>query len=317
MNFKYLWIFLILISCRIFSQEQNYIPYRKGAVWGLCDPQKFTVIQPQYQSISWYDESIRGYHAEQNGRFGIISKNAEIIMPFISHERISVDGDKFLVFDGWEYYYYSINTRMRLEKFIRPESRPIRDSGWEYDLGFKGGIKEIALSWDDLDDEDIEILEPFDNDQYQLNYSRDFLEITEGETSIGIYIPEFKKIFFNKPDLKHIGWRYYKGKPYIFTENASNLLGLVDINSREIYQNKYKEISLLDFHQLVFLSEPDPENHNNLILRTILPNNKVLNGKFEPLMTLTKNGMPFQIYYTIINGQKNYAGEDGTLYFEG
>lgn len=92
---------------------------------------------------------------------------------------------------------------------------------------------------------------------------------------------------------------------------------LVDEYCRELYPNKYHEITLVDANHLVYLSEPDPNHQNNLIFRTILPNNKVLDGKFEPAEQLWKNGNPFQLYCIMINGKKNYAGEDGTLYFEG
>lgn len=318
---KYLWIFLMFISCAIFSQEQNYIPYRKGKVWGLCDTSKFITVQPQYSSISWYDELAKGFPAEQNGKFGIIGPNATVVMPFISDRPITVDKDKFLVFDGWDYYYYSMTTRMRLEKQIQTNRPPINDRGWEGGVVLlnRGDVKEAVLSWDDLSDEDIEILYPYDNDQYDLTFKRDFIEIrsADGNTYIGMYIPNLNKIFVNTPELAHIGWQYYKGIPYIYTVNTSNLMGLVDQYSHEVYPNKYHEIALVDAHYLVYLSEPDPNHQNNLIFRTILPNNKVLDGKFEPAVQLWKNGNPFQLYYTIIDGEKNYAGEDGTLYFEG
>lgn len=314
---KYLSIFLIFISCIIFSQEQNYIPYRKGKLWGLCDTNKFIVVQPQYSSISSYDESIRGFHAEQNGRFGIIDRNSVMVMPFISNLPISLEGDKYLVFDGWDYYYYSIKTKMRLDKYIKQESYPVRDSGWEnYNPLYRNNAK-LTLSWDDLDDDDLDMLEPYDNDGYQLNYKDSFLEIMSEDVYIGIYIPKLKKLILNTPDMAYVGWQFYKGKPYIFTTSTSGLFGLVDENLREIYPIRYNMIKLIDDSQLVILSEPDPNNHKNVIFTTILPNNKVLYGKFEPAMTLWKNGNPFQIYYTVIDGLKNYAGEDGTLYFEG
>lgn len=318
MTSRYLRIFLICMSCAMFSQEQNYIPYRKGNVWGLCDTNKFITVQPQYNSISWYDESVKGFHAEQNGKFGIIGPNSTAIMPFIANEPIAVHGDKFLVFDGWSYYYYSMKTRMRLEEYIPHKGYPVNDRGWRgIEPFYRGDIKETVLSWDDLGDEDLEMLKPFDNDQYELNFKRNFIEIASADTDIGIYIPELKKIFLNTPDLAHTGWGYYRGDPYIFTMNASNLMGLVDVNSKEVYPNKYHMISLVDAHHLVYLSEVDSDHQNNLIFKTILPNNKVLDGKFDPAMQLWKNGNPFQLYYTIIDGKKNYAGEDGTLYFEG
>ncbi|WP_123868173.1 hypothetical protein [Chryseobacterium lactis] len=319
MNTRYLLIFLVFISCKIFSQEQNYIPYRKGKVWGLCDAGKFITVQPQYSSISWYDESVRGFHAELNGKFGIIGPNSTLVMPFISDKPIAVDNGEFLVFDGWSYYYYSMKTRMRLEKQIQTTGPPVNDRGWVRGIEpfYRGDIKEIVLSWEDLSDEDIEMLKPYNNDQYELNFKRDFIEIGAGDTYIGIYIPQLKKIFLNTPELAHIGWKYYGGIPYIYTMDTSNLMGLVDAYSREVYPNKYHEITLVDVDQLIYLSEPDPKNHNNLIFKTILPSNRVLNGRFESAMVIFKNGQPFQLYYTMINGQKNYAGEDGTLYFEG
>lgn len=308
----------MFMSYAVFSQEQNYIPYRKGKVWGLCDAYKFITVQPQYSSISWYDESVKGFHAEQNGKFGIIGSNSTMIMPFIANEPIVVHGDKFLVFDGWSYYYYSMKTRMRLEEYIPHERYPVNDRGWGGTEPFyRGDIKENVLSWDDLSDEDIEMLTPFDNDQYELNFKRNFIEISSANIDIGIYIPELKKIFLNTPDLVHTGWGYYRGNPYIFTMNTVHLKGLVDVNSKEIYPNKYHDISLVDIHHLIYLSEVDSNHQNNLIFKTILPNNKVLDGKFDPAMQLWKNGNPFQLYYTIIDGKKNYAGEDGTLYFEG
>ncbi|MDR6487391.1 hypothetical protein J2799_001896 [Chryseobacterium vietnamense] len=313
---KYLLIFLILMSCTIFSQEQNYIPYRKGKVWGLCDINKFIVVQPQYSSISSYDESIRGFHAEQNGQFGIIDRRAVMIMPFISHMPISVDGDKYLVFDGWDYYYYSIKTKMRLEKYIKRENYPIRDRGWENDPLYSNNAK-LTLNRNDLDDEDLDMLGPYDDDNYQLNYKSDFIEINKDDTYVGIYIPKLKKIFINTREIAYVGWQFYRGKPYIFTTNDSGLFGLADEHFREVYPIRYKVINLVEASQLVVLSEPDPNNNKNLIFMTILPNNKVLYGKFEPAVTLWKNGNHFQIYYTVIDGQKNYAGEDGTLYFEG
>ncbi|MDR6369096.1 hypothetical protein J2795_000666 [Chryseobacterium bernardetii] len=313
---KYLLIFLILMSCTIFSQEQNYIPYRKGKVWGLCDINKFIVVQPQYSSISSYDESVGGFHAEQNGQFGIIDRRAVMIMPFISHMPISVDGDKYLVFDGWDYYYYSIKTKMRLEKYIKRENYPIRDRGWENDPLYRNDAK-LTLNRNDLDDEDLDMLVPYDDDNYQLNYKSDFIEINKDDTYVGIYIPKLKKIFINTREIAYVGWQFYRGKPYIFTTNDSGLFGLADEHFREVYPIRYKMINLVEASQLVVLSEPDPNNNKNLIFMTILPNNKVLYGKFEPAVTLWKNGNPFQIYYTVIDGQKNYAGEDGTLYFEG
>jgi hypothetical protein len=313
---KYLLIFLILMSCTIFSQEQNYIPYRKGKVWGLCDINKFIVVQPQYSSISSYDESVGGFHAEQNGQFGIIDRRAVMIMPFISHMPISVDGDKYLVFDGWDYYYYSIKIKMRLEKYIKRENYPIRDRGWENDPLYSNNAK-LTLNRNDLDDEDLDMLGPYDDDNYQLNYKSDFIEINKDDTYVGIYIPKLKKIFINTREIAYVGWQFYRGKPYIFTTNDSGLFGLADEHFREVYPIRYKMINLVEASQLVVLSEPDPNNNKNLIFMTILPNNKVLYGKFEPAVTLWKNGNPFQIYYTVIDGQKNYAGEDGTLYFEG
>jgi len=314
---KYLLIFLIFMSCTMFSQEQNYIPYRKGKLWGLCDINKFIVIQPQYSSISSYDESIGGFHAEQNGRFGIVDRNAVMIMPFISNIPISVEGGKYLVFDGLDYYYYSIKTKMRLDRYIKQESYPVRDSGWENYNPLERNNAKLTLSRDDLDDDDLNVLGPYDHDGYQLNYKSDFIEITEGDTYIGIYIPKLKKIFINTREIAYVGWQFYKGKPYILTTNHSELFGLVDEYFREIYPIRYTTINLIDDSHLVVLSEPDPNNKNNVIFKTLLPNNKVLYGKFEPAVTLWKNGGPFQTYYTVIDGQKNYAGEDGTLYFEG
>nr|WP_315029385.1 hypothetical protein [uncultured Chryseobacterium sp.] len=318
MNSKYLWIFLVFISCTIFSQEQKYIPYRKGNLWGLCDANRFIAVQPQYSSISEYDRFVGGFHAEQNGKFGIIDSNAMILMPFISNIPISVNGDKYLVFDGWEYYYYSMKTRVRLDKYIESQRPPTRDRGWENDPLYSKNVKEPKLHWDDLDDEDLDMIQTFDNDQYQLNYKLNFIEILQGSDNyIGIYIPKLKKMFLNTPEVAYVGWQYYQGRPYILTTNNSKLFGLTDENSREIYPIKYSTIDLMDPYQLVILSEPDPGNYNNLIFKTILPTNKVLNGRFEPAATILKNGYPFQLYYTMINGQKNYAGEDGTLYFEG
>ncbi|MFS4471247.1 hypothetical protein [Chryseobacterium sp. T20] len=314
---KYLSIFLIFMSCTIFSQDQNYIPYRKGNLWGLCDANKFIAVQPQYSSVSRYDESIGGFHAEQNGRFGIIDRNAVIIMPFISNTPISVERDKYLVFDGWDYYYYSIKTKMRLDKYIKQASYPVRDSGWENYSPLNRNNAKLTLSRDDLDDDDLDMLETYDNDDYQLNYKADFLEIMNGNTYVGMYVPKLKKVFLNTQDIAYVGWQFYKDKPYILTTNVSGFLGLADENLREVYPIQYDTINLIDDSHLVVLSEPDPNNRNNVIFKTILPNNKVLYGKFEPAMIVLKNGNPFQIYYMIINGQKNYAGEDGTLYFEG
>lgn len=321
-NLKYLCIFLLFMSCKMFSQEpQKYIPFRKGKLWGLCDANKFVVVQPQYYSISWYDDSVGGFHADQNGKFGIIDSNAAIIMPFISDKPITRNGENYLVFDGFEYYNYSMKTKMRLDKYIVSDKIfPVNDRGWEHEDPFyvNNSFKEPKLTWDVLDDEDLEMIKPFEDENvYQINFKADFLEIVSKDSHIGIYIPKIKKMFKSTPELVFVGWQLYNGKSYVLTTNSSRLFGLVDENSGEVYPIKYSSIELWSDYGLVMLSKPDQYNPNKLLYETILPNNKVLNGRFEPAMTVWKNGHAFQLYYTNVNGERNYAGEDGTLYFEG
>ncbi|MEI7488188.1 MAG: hypothetical protein WCJ72_12405 [Chryseobacterium sp.] len=315
-NFKYLWIFLVFISCNLFSQEQKYIPFRRGNLWGLCDANKFIAVQPQYYSISWYDESVGGFHAEQNGKFGIIDSNATIIMPFISDKPIILNGDKFLVFDGFDYYNYSIKTRMKLDKYIEPERYPINDR-WG-GTGSNEKPKEIKLTWEDLDDEDLEMIKPYeDENTYQINFKTNFLEIVSKDSHIGIYIPKIKRMYKSTSEIAYVGWQFYNGKPYILITDSSNLFGLADGNSNPVYPIKYASISLMDGDGLVIVSEPDQNNSNNLIYQTVFPNNKVLEGRFFPEGNVWRNGNTFRLYYKMINGMKNYAGEDGTPYFEG
>jgi len=315
---RFLWIFLLLLSCKILSQEpQKYIPFRKAKLWGLCDANKFVVVQPQYYSISWYDASVGGFHAEQNGKFGIIDNNSTQIMPFISDKPIFLNGDKYVVFDGFNYYNYSMKTEMRLDQYIMSEKFPIRDRGWEnpYNSTEAEGIK---LTWDDLDGEDLEMIKPYEDENiYQINFKADFVEIISKDSHVGIYIPKIKKLYKSTPEIAYVGWQFYVGKPYILTTDSSKLFGLADELSHEIYPIQYVSIALLDSYKMVLLSEPDPENKENLLFKTVLPNNKILNGKFEPAGTVWRNGRAFQLYYTVKNGEKNYAGEDGTLYFEG
>lgn len=316
-NFKYLGIFLLFISCNVFSQEQKYIPFRRGNLWGLCEANKFIAVQPQYYSISWYDESVGGFHAEQNGKFGIIDSNATIIMPFISDKPIIVNGENYLVFEGLDYYNYSIKTRMRLDKYIEPERYPINDRGWGRGTDI-GEPKEIKLTWNDLDDEDLSMIKPFeDEENYQINFKADLLEIVSKDSHVGIYIPKIKKMYLSTPDIAYVGWKFYNGKPYIVSTNSTNLFGLVDENSNQVYPIKYASINLMDGSGLVVVSEPDQNDPNNLLYQTIFPNNKVLEGQFFPQGNVWRNGSTFRLYYKIVNGLRNYAGEDGTPYFEG
>lgn len=318
MRSRFLWIFLLIVSCKIFSQEpQKYIPFRKGKLWGLCDANKFVAVQPQYYSISWYDASVGGFHAEQNGKFGLIDHNATPIMPFISEKPIFVNGDKYVVFDGFDYYNYSMKTKMKLDQYIEPEKFPMRDKGWENQFDVNNPDKEPKLTWNDLDDEDMQMLKPYeDENAYQINFKANFLEIVSEDSHIGIYIPKIKKLYESTPEIAYVGWQFYEGKPYVLTTDSSGLFGMADEFSYEVYPIKYTSISLSDSQKLVLLSEPDPQNLENEIFKTILPNNIILNGRFEPAGTIWKNGHAFQLYYTMINGEKNYAGEDGILYFE-
>ncbi len=306
-----------MFSGKVFSQKpQKYVPCRKGREWGLCDANKFKVIQPQYSSISWYDVLVGGFHVEQNSKFGLIDDNSSLIMPFISEERIFVNGDNYVVFDGFDYYNYSMKTKMRLDKYIIPEQFPVRDK-WATDVYFKEDTKHFTMTWSDLDEEDWEMLKPYENqDMYRIDFKANFLDINSQNSHIGIYIPKIKKLYRSTPEIAYVGWQSFNGNPYILTTDSSKLFGLVDEFSKEVYPIKYTSISLWDHYNLVFLSEPDPAHPQNEIFKTILPNNKILNGRFEPYEKIFKNGHLFQLYYTMINGVKNYAGEDGTLYFE-
>lgn len=318
---RFLLILSILVSCQIFSQEQEkYIPFRKGKLWGLCDANKFIVVQPQYNSISWYDSSVGGFHAQKNSKFGIIDRNATSVMPFISEEPITVINDNYVVFDGLGYYNYSMKTKMRLDHFVQHDAFPVNDR-WnrgEDPFYVNNNFKPAILQWADLDEEDLLMMKPYeDQSVYQINFKYNFLEIISKDSHIGLYIPKIKKLYKSTPEIAYVGWQFYKGKPYILTTNSSQLFGMTDEFSKEIFSIKYASISMSDTDNLIFLSEPDPKDPKSLIFKTIFPNNKILDGTFQPHGIVTRNGHAFKLYYTIINGEKNYAGEDGTLYFEG
>lgn len=317
---KFLWVCLLIFSCQVFSQEpQKYIPFRKGKLWGLCDANKFIAVLPQYTSISGYDPSIGGFHVERNGKFGIIDSNSVPVMPCISDEPIFVNGDKYVVFDGFSYYNYSMKTKMKLDPYSMPERFPVNDR-WRKngDPYFNNNAQPASLKWNDLDDIDREMLIPYDDENlYRINFKIDFLEILSEDSQIGIYVPEIKKLYKSTPEIAYVGWQFYNGKPYILTTDSSGLFGMADEFSNEVYPIKYISITLSDPYKLVFLSEPDPQNTEGEIVKTILPNHIILNGRFEPSGIVWKNGHEYQLYYTLINGEKNYAGEDGTLYFEG
>jgi len=312
-----LWLFLVLMSCTIPAQEiQKYIPFRKGKLWGLCDAGRFVVIQPQYTSISWYDTIAGGFHAVQNGKFGIVDRNATLVMPFISDEPIFVNGDQYVVFDGFNYYNYSMKTKMRIGPYVIPESFEVRDR-WEGSHLVNENPGDQVLTWKDLDDEDLQMIKPYeDEEQYRINFKTTFLEIVSQDSHIGIYIPQIKKLYKSTPEIAYIGWQFYNKKPYILTTGPSHLYGMADEFSKEVYPIKYTSISLLDKDRLIVVSEPDPVNDSQEIFKTVLPNNRVLNGSYQPAGIVLKDGHEFRIYETVINGEKNYAGEDGTLYFE-
>nr|WP_314499493.1 hypothetical protein [uncultured Chryseobacterium sp.] len=312
----------LAMSCKVFSQEQlKYIPFRKGNLWGLCDTGKFIVVQPQFNSISWYGSSVGGFHAEKNGRFGIIDNSATPIMPFISEKPIFTADSNYVVFDGFDYYNYSVKTKMRSDRYIMTESFVINDRWNKKDDPFfvsDTPFKPTLLKWTDLDEQDMVMLKPYENESvYRILFKENFLEIFSGDSPVGIYIPKIRKLYKNTPQTAYAGWQLYNGKPYLLTTDSYRLFGLVDEFSREIYAIKYTSITVDEGNQLVFLSEQDPEDPENLLFKTILPNNRMLNGKFLPEKNVFKNGWTFGLYYTIINGEKNYAGEDGTLFYEG
>jgi len=310
---------LLLFPVKTFSQElAEYIPFRKGNRWGLCDAGKLLVVQPQYQSISWYDASVEGFHAEQNGKFGIIDHHSVQIMPFISDHPVFAEGTDYVVYDGFGYYRYSKKTRMRMGEYENAEKFPVRDR-WMEDKGFSGTQtgKEPELTRQDLSPEDLDMLKPYeDESKYRISFKADFIEILSENAHIGIYIPKIRKLYKSTPAIAFIGWQVFNGKPYLLTTDSSGLFGLTDEFSREIYPVKYTSISMMDPLHLILLSEPDPADRDHVLFRTILGNGIALNGRFEPFGTVSKNGHAFQLYDTVINGVRNYAGEDGTLYFE-
>ncbi|WP_294263537.1 hypothetical protein [uncultured Chryseobacterium sp.] len=313
------WMFLLLFPVQIFSQDlDKYIPFRQGNLWGLCDAGKFIVVQPQYQSISWYDPSVGGFHAEQNRKFGIIDYHSGQVMPFISEQPVFAEGTDYIVFDGFGYYRYSRKTRMRLGEYANPEKFPVRDR-WVEDKGFSGTQtgKVPTLTRDDLSSGDLEMLKPYEDEtKYRINFKADYIEILSENAHIGIYILKIGKMYRSTPDIAYVGWQVFSGKPYLLTTDSSGLFGLTDEFSHEIYPVKYASILMMDHHHLILLSEPDPADRENVRFKTILANGVTLNGRFEPFGTVSKNGHAFQLYYTMINGVRNYAGEDGTLYFK-
>ncbi|GEN77284.1 hypothetical protein CHA01nite_30240 [Chryseobacterium hagamense] len=276
------------------------------------------VVQPQYQSISWYDPSVQGFHAEQNGKFGIIDHHSVQVIPFISSQPVFADGTDYVVFDGFGYYRYSGKTKIRLGEYGNTGKFPVRE-GWMEDKGFSGTqtAEEPKLTWRDLRPEDLEMLRPYEEERkYKINFKADYLEILSGNAPVGIYIPEIGKLYRSTPDTVFVGWQVFNGKPYLLTTDSSGRFGLTDEFSREIYPVKYASILMMDHQHLIQLSEPDPADRKNLRFTTVLGNGIALKGRFEPFGTVPKNGHAFQLYYTMIDGARNYAGEDGTLYFE-
>lgn len=313
MNLKFLILLFVFIFSIAFSQEQNYIPFRKGNLWGLCDSSKRIIVQPQYYSISGFDGSVGGFHAEQNGRFGIIDKNANYIMPFISeHEPIKSEGGNFIVYDGFDYYEYSKSTKQKIKKHIPTANREIND------VGFASKNTPFVSKENLLDSSDKAILEEYDKEGNHLNYQDHFVEIYAQEKRLGIYVPQAKKIFFDTSEIIYEGAEIYNNRVFVVvTDFAYQVFGLIDENSNVIFPTIYSSIELDDYRKLIILSEQNENDPYNPIYKTILPNQKILDGYFDYEKEIVKNGQPYQLFYKLVNGKKNYAGEDGTLYFEG
>jgi hypothetical protein len=91
---RYIFINIILIAfttgVKAQHNEQDYIPYRNGKLWGYCDSSKNILIKPMYDSVNFFRRFRSGpgkpdkiLTVAKKGKIGVIDREGKILVPFV------------------------------------------------------------------------------------------------------------------------------------------------------------------------------------------------------------------------------------------
>lgn len=243
---KTLLFILLLLSCDIYSQMTNYIPYRCNGKWGYSNRSRIEIIEAQYDTVTLFSGgfAIVGL----NNRYGLINEANELIMPIKFDEIVSYNEENDFIKarenSKWSYW----NTRGRRIKVKHIKSTVFYDC---IQIGYKRGMAEVYLHerngkfgfvkyiCDDLNDDSCKILLESKFLNYQEIGSNYLALEDENGWSIFNYSGEIIHDYnFDNVYPQQIGRR---GNQFYLIANNSKY-GLINTNGEIVLEPKYDSI---------------------------------------------------------------------------
>jgi len=344
-------IIVLLLSASLYAQDSlpasEYIPYRKGKKWGLCDVGKNILVQPQYDEIDWYSDELKGFPVVLNDRHGLIDVHNKWIVKPVSISGIWMKDGKPIIrdaVDGTDYFYDVALARKgkAVPHVPQPDGGVFVAATSPLEPPYKrisfDSIDKIILH-DYLQNTKIPY---YKASEYTMSAVDDAIIIYKakvttdenGSTTIGsekhaLYLKYKKQLLLNSTDTTYMSAVWYD-KGYLIAYKYKDMCGLIDDQGNEILPATYSSI-WFSADQLVrytssyteeITGKPGEastirttEQYNTLILRT---NTKVEGLYLYQKDYLHRNNKPFMIYscgkdssYATL-----YVGEDGTRYFD-
>lgn len=316
---------LIFIGMQVTLNAQNLIPYNKNGKYGLSDTKGNLKVEPQYTYISFYKEKLKGYSIENNGRFGLMSKNLQIVIPLTADQPIFDNGEHFIAKVGRELIYFDSNYKeVKRQQLDTSEQK----NGLVYPADYP---PQLGYSRE-------EVLSLF-KEQYGTKYTSEHLNIVvanntyfiieslaEGKRKIeGLFLPKTKAFLLNNDQTNYRSavWVPSKNDYYISITDTANHKGVMTQDGKTIFELKdYPYLAVMPNY--IAYTEPG-DTSGKIAFYYIISTGKPLKNEFSYFRYFTSildDGKPFEVFSSTVNnprlqkGEQVFIGENGTKYYE-
>lgn len=316
---------LIFIGMHVMLHAQNLIPYYKNGKYGLSDTKGNLKVEPQYTNISFYKEKLKGYSIENNGRFGLMDQNLQVVIPPIADQPIFDNGEHFVAKIGNELIYFNRNYKeVKRQQLDTSEQK----SGLMYPADYP---PQLGYSRE-------EVLSLF-KEKYGTKYTSERFNIVAANNTYfiiesfaqgkrnneGLFLPKIKTFLLNNDQINYRSavWVPSKNGYYISVMDMANHKGIMTHDGKTIFELKdYPYLAVMPN----YIAYTEPGNTSSQIaFYYMISTGKSLKNEFSYFRYFTSildDGKPFEVFSATVNnprlqkGEQVFIGENGTKYYD-
>ncbi|WBV61252.1 WG repeat-containing protein [Chryseobacterium camelliae] len=321
--------FFVLINALSSANAQGLIPYNKNGKFGLCDIHGKLKVEPQYNSISFFNPKLAGYSIEKEGKFGLMDGNLQMVIPPTANQPIFSNGDYVIAKEGNELIYYD-------KKYKEVTRQQLTTSGKEDGLVYPIYPAEYPQQLGYSREEVIKMFKEKFGNKYKdavlnvFSANNTYFKIesfAEGKRkNEGIFLPKTETFLLNDEEVTYQSavWISSKKSYYIKIMQTGGNKGIITHEGKIVFEPKQYSYLALMPNYIAYNPEPSTSTGSIAYYYMISSGNSIKNefSNFRYSTSVLDNGKEFEVFSVVVENPalhksaQVFIGENGMKYYD-